>query len=193
MKNESELLSGQQTQSLARIQAGTALTLLLGLCCVDFFFPTHYRLQAGIHGISAIAALVLGTYLTHQAYPLIRGGKVRVDVLRSWCAAATGLNFLGAVSGNWIYMRYRGKDGPRDWILSQVPSFHNVLMEFKEFVSLFPFPLMLATSFLLFYYGDQVQNQRQIRQFIGTTVLASWFFLMLGFVAGLVLAKLRFV
>ena len=75
---------------------------------------------------------------------------VRLESLRRWLLAATLLNLAGAISGNWIYMRYRGQNGPRDWILEHVPSFHNVLMEFKEFVSLFPFPLMLSATGMLY-------------------------------------------
>ena len=66
-------------------------------------------------------------------------------------------------------------------------------MEFKEFVSLFPFPLMLAATFILYFYGLPIQYRRGITRFVGITILVSWSFLLLGFVAGLVLAKLRFV
>ena len=181
------------TRVLIRIQAITALLLLLGLSGLDLLFPSDYSLKAGIHGISAILAIVVGTFLTHRAYPLIKGMKVNLENLRRWLLAATVLNLLGAISGNWIYMRYRGQDGPRDWILAHVPAFHNVLMEFKEFVSLFPFPLMLSATFMLYYYGMSIQIRKDLCKFVGITIWVSWLFLTLGFVAGLVLAKLRFV
>ncbi|MGY6275795.1 hypothetical protein [Methylomonas sp. MgM2] len=176
-----------------RSQVGIAAALLLLLPAANFFYPTDYSLKAGVHGVSAILAIVAGTYLTHRAIPLIKGMQVHLASLRRWLLAAMLLNLAGAISGNWIYMRYRGQDGPRDWILKNVPNFHNVLMEFKEFVSLFPFPLMLAATFVLYYYGLQQQLRRDIARFVGITILISWSFLMLGFVAGLVLAKLRFV
>ncbi|KJV06507.1 hypothetical protein [Methylocucumis oryzae] len=178
---------------LARIQAGLALLLLSGLCGFDFFFPTHYSLQAGIHGLSAIASVVFATLLTHKVYPLLRGAAMNLDSLRQWVLIATGLNLLGAISGNWIYMRYRGEHGPRDWILEHVPIFHMGLMEFKEFVSLFPFPLLVTASFILFYYRPVVQTRRDVTLFVAIPILLSWFFLVFSFVAGLVLAKLRFV
>jgi hypothetical protein len=190
---QSEHLLGSDTKSLARAQAAFALLLLASLAGLDFFFPTDYRWQAGLHGLSSIASVVVGTLLTHRAYPLIRGVRVDFRNLRRWALGSTTLNFLGVVSGNWIYMRYRGQDGPRDWILANVPTFHNVLMEFKEFVSLFPFPLMVAVSFILVYYGDRIYLRRDLTQFVAVGILVSWLFLMLGFVAGLVLAKLRFV
>jgi hypothetical protein len=176
-----------------RSQVGVALTLLLMLPAANFLYPTNYNLKAGIHGVTAILAIILGTYLTHRAIPLIKGMHVRVESLRLWLLAATLLNLAGAISGNWIYMRYRGQDGPRDWILGHVPGFHNVLMEFKEFVSLFPFPLMLSATAMLYFYGLPVQYRRDITRFVGITILVSWSFLMLGFVVGLILAKLRFV
>jgi hypothetical protein len=188
-----QYLHGNLAKFLVRTQATLALLILLLLAGLDFFFPTHYRLQAGLHGISAISAVVMGTYLTHRAYALIRGVHINYQSLRYWVAGATGLNFLGAVSGNWIYMRYRGEEGPRDWILKNSPEFHNYMMEFKEFISLFPFPLMAAVTFILFYYGDAIHLRRDLTQFVGITILVSWLFLLLGFVAGLVLAKLRFV
>ena len=180
-------------KTVIRIQVAIAFILLLLLPAANFFYPTDYSLKAGIHGVSAILAIVVGTYLTHRAIPLIKGMQVRLESLRHWVLAATLLNLAGAVSGNWIYMRYRGQDGPRDWILARVPNFHNVLMEFKEFVSLFPFPLMLAAAFMLYYYGMPMQYRRDIGRFVGVTILISWSFLLLGFAAGLVLAKLRFV
>ena len=190
---EDSYFYGHFSKYLARIQATLALLLLLSLSGLDLFFPTNYRLQAGVHGISAISAVIFATLLTHRVYPLIRGIKINFDSLRLWVATATGLNFLGAVSGNWIYMRYRGQDGPRDWILDHAPSFHKVLMEFKEFISLFPFPLMLMTTFILFYYRTAMPFRRDLALFVGISILVSWFFLVFGLVAGLVLAKLRFV
>ncbi|MCX7089326.1 MAG: hypothetical protein NTV00_14900 [Methylococcales bacterium] len=188
-----QYLHGNLAKVLVRTQAVLALVILLLLAGLDFFFPTSYSLQAGLHGISSISAVVAATYLTHRAYALIRGVHINFKSLRYWTLGATALNFLGAVSGNWIYMRYRGENGPKDWILANAPAFHNYLMEFKEFISLFPFPLMAAVSFILYYYGDAIQVRRDLTQFVGITILVSWLFLLLGFVAGLVLAKLHFV
>jgi len=176
-----------------RSQVAIALGLLLLLPTANFFYPGNYSLKAGIHGVSAVLAMVIGTYLTHRALPLLKGMHVRLETLRRWILAATLLNLAGAISGNWIYMRYRGQDGPRDWILAHVPAFHNVLMEFKEFVSLFPFPIMLAATFIVYYYGMPMQHRHDITRFVGISIVISWSFLLLGFVAGLVLAKLRFV
>ncbi|CAD6877037.1 hypothetical protein [Methylomonas fluvii] len=181
------------TKILIRSQILIALLLLLTLVAADFWFPSAYSLKAGIHGVSAILAVLVGTFLTHRAFPLIKGMKVNLESLRRWLLAATLLNLAGAISGNWIYMRYRGQDGPRDWILAHRPLFHNVLMEFKEFISLFPFPLMLSATVLLYYYGLPMQIRRDLCKFVGITILVSWSFLMLGFVVGLILAKLRFV
>lgn len=178
---------------LVRTQAFMALTILLLLGGLDFFFPTSYNVQAGLHGMSAISSVVAGTYLTHRAYALIRGVHINFQSLRYWTAGATALNFLGAVSGNWIYMRYRGEGGPKDWILKNAPDFHNYMMEFKEFVTLFPFPLMAAVTFILYYYGDAIALRRDLTQFVGITILVAWLFLLVGFVTGLVLAKLHFV
>lgn len=192
MPNE-QFFHGQFAKILGKCQAVMAIIFLSFLVGMDLFFPTSYRIQAVIHGISAIAAVLCGTYLTHRVYPLMRGVHMNFISLKRWMLLAAILNFAGAVSGNWIYMRYRGQDGPRDWILGQAPVFHNVMMEFKEFISLFPFPLMIAASFIVFYYGEDIHERRDLTQLIGVMILLSWMFLMVGLSAGLVLAKLRFV
>lgn len=179
---------------LVRTQAAVALFVLLWLGGFDFFFPSDFRLQAGLHGISAISALVTGTFLTHRAYHLMRGVHINFRSLRYWTLAATVLNCFGAVSGNWVYMRYRGEGGAKEWILAHAnPAFHNVMMEFKEFVSLFPFPLILAVTFILFYYGDAIVTRRDLLNFTGILILIAWLFLLLGFVTGLTLTKLHFL
>ena len=181
------------SKTLVRAQAAVALFVLLWLGGFDFFFPSDFSLQAGLHGISTISALVAGTFLTHRAYHLIRGVHINFKSLRYWSLAATVLNFLGAVSGNWVYMRYRGEGGAKEWILEHAPTYHNVMMEFKEFISLFPFPLMLAVTFILFYYGDEIVTRRDLLSFTGILILIAWLFLLLGFVTGLSLAKLHFL
>jgi len=184
---------GTLSKTLVRTQAFIALFILLWLGGFNFFSPSNFRLQAGVHGLSTISAVVAGTFLTHRAYHLIRGVHINFKSLRYWTLAATVLNFLGAVSGNWVYTRYRGEGGAKDWILAHAPTFHNVMMEFKEFVSLFPFPLMLAVTFMLFYYGDAIVTRCDLLQFVGLLMLIAWLFLLLGFVAGLTLAKLHFL
>lgn len=184
---------GHLAKILIRFQVISALLLLVSIGGLDFFFPTDYRIQAGLHGVSSISALIVSTYLTHRSYILIRGVHVNFQSLRFWTLGATVLNLCGAITGNWMYMRYRGESGPKEWILDNVPTFHNVMMEFKEFISLFPFPLMLTVTFMLFYYGEAIHTRRDLTQFAGVLILVSWMFLLLGFVAGLVLAKLRFV
>lgn len=101
-------LQGSLSRSVARAQAALTLLLLTGLAGLDFFFPTGYRIQAGLHGLSSIASAVVGTLLTHRAYPLIRGVRVDFRSLRHWVLGSATLNLLGIVSGNWIYRRYRG-------------------------------------------------------------------------------------
>jgi hypothetical protein len=46
---------------------------------------------------------------------------------------------------------------------------------------------------MLFYYGEAIRTRRDLTQLVGILILLAWLFLLMGFVAGLVLAKLRFV
>jgi hypothetical protein len=82
--NEESYFYGHFSKYLARTQAALALVLLLGLSGLDFFFPTAYAVQAGVHGVSAISAVIFGTLLTHRVYPLIRGVRINFDSLRKW-------------------------------------------------------------------------------------------------------------
>jgi hypothetical protein len=188
-----QFFRGELTKSLIKTEAVVAVLAVATISWVNFFFPTNYYLQAGLHGLSSAGALSVGLYVTHRAYPLLRGVRVELESLRRWVLAAMVLNLLGAVTGNWIYMRYRGEGGPRQWILTNAPSFHNVMMEFKEFISLFPFPLMLSAAFILYYYGNKIHMRRDLTQAVGVLIQLSWLFLILGLFSGLVLAKLRFV
>jgi hypothetical protein len=53
--------------------------------------------------------------------------------------------------------------------------------------------LMLAVTFILFYYGDEIVTRRDLLSFTGFLILIAWLFLLLGFVTGLTLAKLHFL
>lgn len=176
---------------LVRTQAFIALFVMLCLGGFNFLFPSQFNIEAGVHGISTILAVVTGTFLTHRSYHLLRHVHINFHSLRHWAVTATVMNLLAAISGNWMYMRYRGEGGAKEWIVSHVPNFHNYMMEFKEFVSLFPFPLMLAVSFILVYYGDDITEHRDVLNFVALLILTAWLFLMFGFVSGLTLAKLH--
>ncbi len=180
-------------RTLLWTQLSFALVLSLWLAGMDFFFPSAYRVKAGVHSLSSIAAAVLGTYLVHQLYPLLRGARLNLIKLRFWLMLALTANLAAAVSGNWIYMRYRAEDGPRDWILANAPGFHNLMMEFKEFVSLFPVLFATVCVFASFYYGELILKRRDLAVTLASLILLTWILIMTGLVTGLGLAKLRFV
>jgi len=77
------------TKVLIRSQVIIALSLLIALSASDFLFPSEYKLKAGIHGLSSILAVVVGTFLTHRALPLIKGMHIKLESLRRWLLAAT--------------------------------------------------------------------------------------------------------
>ncbi|WP_460035192.1 hypothetical protein [Methylothermus subterraneus] len=180
-------------QDLVWLQIGFVLLLTGGGEALLWFFPSPYQIKAAVHGLSSILALAAVTYLAHRLYPVLRGARTAWEVLPNGLLIALAANLAAALSGNWIYMRYRGEEGPRDWILANAPAFHNVLMEFKEFVSLFPCLLLTTAVFCAFYYGEQVLRRRELAQFFAVLILAAWMFALIGWVSGVTLAKLRFV
>lgn len=48
-------------------------------------------------------------------------------------------------------------------------------MEFKEFVTLFLSPIMLATAFILFYTVPAMPFRRDLALFVGISIMISWF------------------
>ncbi|MCX8048727.1 MAG: hypothetical protein N3A55_03575 [Methylohalobius sp.] len=180
-------------QRVVWLQIGFILSVLVGGEGLLLFFPSPYQIKAAVHGLSSVLAIATSTYLVHRIYPVLRGAKAAWSALPNWLIAAVATNLAAAISGNWIYMRYRGEGGPRAWILANAPGFHNVLMEFKEFISLFPCFLLTVAVFCAYYYGEQVMRRRELSQFFVALILAAWIFALIGWMSGLTLAKLRFV
>jgi hypothetical protein len=98
---------------------------------------------------------------------------------------------LSIITGNWLYIAYRAPDGAMQWFLTYAPNAHYIVMEFKEFVSLFPLPLGVAASVILLRYKQDIAEQPEIRNTVAVLLTLMWLCLMVGFVFGIGLAKLR--
>jgi hypothetical protein len=179
-----------------RIAAGQAwlgAALLFAIPLFDYLRPTDFPWHATLHALSAVGMVVLGGYVGHHAIYMLRGAVVRIPIIRRLSYCCVGLSAVAIVSGNWAYMPYRGTGGARQRLLAAAPFFHNVLMEFKEFICLLPLPLYVSAAFLLWQYGDHAARDRRVAPAIGVLLIAAWVFLITGAVVGISIAKVQFL
>ena len=183
----------QLSRRIAVAQAWLGAALLLALPLFDYVRPTLFPWHATLHALSAIGMVVLGGYAGHHAIYLLRGAVARIPSIRRlsyWCV---GLSALAIVSGNWAYQPYRGTGGARQRLLAAAPFFHNILMEFKEFICLLPLPLYVSAAFLLWRYDAQAARDQRISAAIGVLLITAWAFLITGAIAGISIAKVQFL
>ena len=46
------------------------------------------------------------------------------------------------------------------------PEIHEVFFEFKEFIALFPIPLAVATTYVIWRYGDELIENKALRTWV---------------------------
>ena len=183
----------QLSRHIAVAQAWLGAALLFAIPLFNYLRPTDFPWHATLHALSAVGMVVLGGYAGHHAIYLLRGAVVRIPIIRRlsyWCV---GLSALAIVSGNWAYLPYRGTGGARQRLLAAAPFFHNVLMEFKEFICLLPLPLYVSAAFLLRQYGAQAARDNRVGSAIGVLLITAWAFLITGAVAGISIAQVQFL
>lgn len=171
--------------------------LFVSLPLVNLLHPSPWQRWIGtIHGLAAILATVVAVYTGHLAFPLLRGvGKI-LPQMRTLTFWSTLLSFLGIVSGNLAYMRYRAGlefGGARAWLKDYTPLAQYILMEYHEFTLLFTLPLGTACTWILWKYGDEILSKQNQSVLAATCVglMAMMFFAMGGLVTGLGVAKIH--
>lgn len=73
------------------------------------------------------------------------------------------------------------------------PEVHLILMEYKEFVSLYPLPLGVAAGFLLRRFRHTLEPGSAVSGIIALLITLFWICLLIGFAFGIGLTKLRMV
>ena len=169
--------------------------LFLFLPLVNLLSPSPWQRSMGaVHGIAAMLAVLVIAYAGHMAFPLLRGNAKILPQMRTLIFWSSWIAFLAIASGNWAYMRYRAPmGGARSWIIQNTPLVHYLFMEFHEFTVLFTLPLGVASTWVLWRYGDDILA-RQNRPILTATSLAlitMMFFALGGFVSGLNVARIH--
>lgn len=171
--------------------------LFLCLPLVNLLHPSPWQRWIGtIHGFAALLSTVVAVYTGHLAFPLLRLVSKILPQMRTLTFWSTFLAFLGIVSGNLAYMRYRAGlefGGARAWLIENTPLAQYILMEYHEFTLLFTLPLGTACTWILWNYGDEILSKPNRPVLAATCVglIAMMFFAMGGLVTGLAVAKIH--
>jgi hypothetical protein len=181
------------TRDLAATQGIMAAFFFLLIPVFNLFGLSTHKLDSILHGLGATLTVIISCFVLHALFPFLRGkeGSVKKLELSLWITNI--LILLTIIIGNWLYMGYRAPDGAQQWFLYNAPLGHLVMMEFKEFTSLFPLPLGVAGSFLLWRFKRDIETVKGVSSVIALLVTLMWLFLLLGFVFGIGITKLKIV
>jgi hypothetical protein len=183
------------TASLVLVVAlliGTALVFVLATApFAALIGPGPGALAAAFHGLAAFLYLFVGTIGLYLAWRLMTGRIRAFADLQLLATVSATLSFLAIAFGNWLYIAYRGKEGPRSYFKATMPVVHGIFFEFKEFMALFTLPLTVVAAFVLWYYGANVLERRWMRYTVSIVLALSFFYLVVAFGLGAAVTKLR--
>jgi hypothetical protein len=171
--------------------------LFLFLPFVNLLHPSPWQRSIGtIHSVAALMTTVVAAYTGHLAFPLIRGTKKILPQLRTLIFWSTVLSFLGIVSGNWAFMRYRASiehGGASAWLKINSPLTHYTVAQYHELSTLFIIPFGVACTWILWRYGDSIvaPEHRVVRAVTSIALMVLMFLAMGGMVSGLAIAKIH--
>lgn len=181
------------SRDLAVTQACVAALFFLMIPLFNMMGISSYPLPSVFHGLGATITVMVSCHALHLVYPLLRekeGSEAKLE-FTLWLTNALVLATI--VTANWLYIGYRAPDSGQQWLLYHNPMAHMVLMEFKEFVSLFPLPLGVAATWILRRFRGRISEIPGIASVVAILVTFMWICLIIGFVLGIGLAKLRMV
>ena len=180
-------------RDFAVTQASVAALLFLSIPLFNVIGYSNHKLEAVLHGLGATITVIMSCQVLHLTYPMLRGKKGAAVTLE-WVLWLTNiLVLITIILGNWLYIAYRGPDGPQQWLMYRSPEVHLIIMEFKEFVSLYPLPLGIAAAVLLRRFRHKLEPGSAVSGIIALLITLFWICLLIGFACGLGLTKLKMV
>lgn len=144
-----------------------------------------------LHGAASTFTLLVACFVMHALFSLYRVPEAALPKLIGRLSVLNGIVLLSIITGNWLYIAYRAPDGAMQWFLMHAPNAHTILMEFKEFISLFPLPLGIAASFILYRFRHSLSDMPEVKHVLAVLIVLLWMCMLAGFVFGIGLAKLR--
>ncbi|CAI6083277.1 hypothetical protein [Cohnella sp. JJ-181] len=180
-------------RDLAVTQASVAALLFISIPLFNVLGFSNHKLEAILHGLGATVTVIMSCQVLHLTYPMLRGKKGAAVTLE-WALWLTNLMVLiTIILGNWLYIPYRGPDGPQQWLMYHSPEVHLIVMEYKEFVSLYPLPLGIAAAVLLRRFRHALEAGSAVGGIVAFLITLFWICLLIGLVCGIGLTKLRMV
>jgi len=176
--------------------AGTLFLILVALLTAPlnlFFGGSQLAVIGAVHGLLATLGVVVGTVAAYLGYRLFTGKLRAFSDLKILSLVSTFIAAATIIFGNWIYIAYRAPDGPRAFFLANNPDIHGIFFEFKEFIALFPLPLAVATTYIIWRYGDRLVEDKSLRTWVGIAIAVAWGGLMIAYMLGAGITKLRSV
>lgn len=149
-----------------------------------------------LHGLAAGFYFVAGTMALFLSWRLFTGQLKAFGDLKLLTVISLILAFLTNIWGTWVYIFYRAPGGPRAYFLDEATGYHDihaVFFEFKEFMGWFTVPLLLAGTFILWKYGRQVMQDKQLRTLTATVIGLSWLYLLITMILGAGVTRLASV
>ncbi|WP_115994874.1 hypothetical protein [Cohnella lupini] len=180
-------------KEFAITQASVAALLFLSIPLFNALGVSNHKLMAILHGLGATITVILSCQTIHLVYPMLRGKKGAATKLELMLWLTNLLVLLTIIFGNWLYIAYRAPDGPQEWLMYYNPPLHSIMMEFKEFVALYPLPLGIGAAFLLRRFRHNLVPGSAASSIVALLVTLFWICLLIGFVLGFGLAKLKMV
>ncbi|MBI4431934.1 MAG: hypothetical protein HY592_00415 [Candidatus Omnitrophica bacterium] len=168
-----------------------AIMLLTSAPAEALLGETIYGLRSAFHGLLAGVLMVTMTIGLFQAFRLWTGESVSIGDLETGSVLNAAICFVTIVLGNWLYIPYRAKGGPRTYFLENSPEVHKIFFEFKEFTALFTLPLAVAAAFIICLYGNRIQSNRILRETTALLLLLAFFYFLVAFGLGAAVTKLK--
>jgi len=154
---------------------------------------SEYAIRGAMHGLLAGIMMVAVTIGLYQAARLWIGSEIHVKELQIGSVINSTVCFFTILFGNWLYIPYRAEQGPRAFFLKITPEIHKIFFEFKEFVALFTFPLLVAATYIIWTYGDRLQENKALRISVSLLLLLGFFYFLVAFGLGAAITKLKAV
>jgi len=140
-----------------------------------------------IHGL--IAAIFLMGF-TGAIVDLLNGSKNAVGRLKLWITSMLGSVWFLWFSGTFIYIAYRAPGGPRELLKAgALPWLHEIIFELKEFSGAFVPLFMIVPAYLIWYYKEEVLENRQLRNIVITLLIVAMLWTLGVFGAGALVTK----
>jgi len=182
---------------IVTVAAWAAVSLFLILVALmtapvsEFFGGSSLAIISATHGLLATLGVLVGTVTAYLGWRLFTGKIKAFSDLKILAAISSLIAGATIMFGNWIYIAYRAPGGPRAFFMENNPEIHEVFFEFKEFIALFPLPLAVATTFVIWLYGDQLIENKALRTWVGIAFAVAWGGLIIAYLLGAGITKLR--